>query len=159
MSGRRSFNQQPLISWFNRWEKKIVSLLTLLLPILFLMQVILLNQDVKAFVSRTTKLEGKAIEESQLLINRGEIELSIENEDSLKGYHFYLNGEELPETGKKSIKLTVKANDIIEVGGIKTNKISRITVTSISNNISAPELGKSIIVHNNLVLIDRVKMK
>ncbi len=159
MSGRRSFNQKPLVTWFNQWEKIIIRLLYLMLPILFVMQVVLLNQEVSVFVSRTAKLEGKAIEESQLLISRGQVELSIENESSLSGCLFYLNGEALPETKAKTLKLTVKANDIIEASGIGSNKISRITVTGVSDNISVPELGKSIILHNNLVLIDRVKMK
>jgi len=150
-------------SWWSRINTIISKGLVLLFTALILSQFLLMNHTVKTFISRTDKLEGKSIADSQLFIKRGEIEISIESDLSLIPYSrplvFYVNGVEAASTAGKSIKLQVKDSDVIEVSGEEYNEIVILRVTSVSEDIIVPELGKLIYVNNNLVMIDRVRLK
>jgi hypothetical protein len=117
------------------------------------------NQTAKTFISRTDRLEGKSIADSQLFIKRGELEISIENEASIRQLVFYVNGNKVTANNSKSIKLQIKDSDIIEVSGAEYSDTVILKVTAVSDNITVPELGKLIYVNNNLVMIDRVRLK
>lgn len=148
---------------FNGWWSRINTIiskgLVLLFTALIITQFLLMNQTVKTFISRTDQLEGKSIADSQLFIKRGEIEISIENDSFIRPLVFYINGDKASFPAGKSIKLQVKDSDIIEVSGAEYNDTAILRVTKVSENITVPELGKLIYVNNNLVMIDRVRLK
>jgi hypothetical protein len=149
--------------WWNRINRIINKWLVLLFIALIISQFLLMNQTAKTFISRTDKLEGKSIADSQLFIKKGEVEISIESDSSIIPYSrplvFYVNGVKAASTADKSIKLPVKDSDVIEVSGAEYNAIVILRVTSVSEDITVPELGKLIYVNNNLVMIDRVRLK
>jgi hypothetical protein len=146
-------------SWWSRINRIISKGLVLLFAGLIISQFLLMNQTIKTFLSSTEMLEGKSIADSQLFILRGEIEISIENDISLRKLVFYINGDEAASSAGKSIRLQVKDNDVIEVSGADYNDTAILRVTTVSENITVPELGKHIYVNNNLVMIDRVRLK
>lgn len=146
-------------SWWSRINAIMHKGIILLLAALILTQVFLMNQTVKTIISRTDRLEGISIADSQLFIKKGEIEISIENYSVLKSLDFFVNGERVPATGSRSVKLHIKDGDVIEVSGAKFEDVAILKVTSVSDNITVPELGKLIYVNNNLVLVDRVRLK
>ena len=146
-------------SWWNRINVLISKGIVILLAALILTQVFLMNQNVKTVISRTDRLEGKSIADSQLFIKKGEIEISIENFSALKSLDFFVNGERIPAAAGRSVKLQVKDGDVIEVSGAEFSDVAVLKVTSLSDNITVPELGKLIYVNNNLVLVDRVRLK
>lgn len=152
-----------LINGFNGWWDRINGMiskgLVLLFTALIIAQLLLLNQTVKTFISRTDKLEGISIADSQLFIKKGEMELSLENGSSLSTLAFYINGDKTAAASGKSVKLQVKDSDIIEVSGAGYDDLAILKVTSVSDNVIVPELGKLIYVNNNLVMIDRVRLK
>ncbi len=146
-------------SWWNRINALINKGIVVLLAALILIQVFLMNQNVKTVISRTDRLEGISIADSQLFIKKGEMEISIENYSTLKSMDFFVNGERIPATTGRSVKLQVKDGDVIEVSGAEFSDVAVLKVTSVSDNITVPELGKLIYVNNNLVLVDRVRLK
>lgn len=145
--------------WWNRINSLLYRILLFLFVAFLVSQVILLNQPLKTFISRTDKLEGKSIADSQLFIKKGEIEISVDNYSILKPLVFYVNGESVGTPDGKAIKLQVKENDVIEVSGAEHGDTVVLKVTGVSEDIMVPELGKLIYVNNNLVMIDRVKLK
>ena len=145
--------------WWSGINRIIYKGLVLLFTALIISQILLMNQTVKTFISKTDKLEGKSIADSQLFIKKGEIEISIENESSLGPLVFYINGVKAASGFGKSIKLQVKDSDVIEVSGADYNDTAILRVTKVSENITVPELGKQIYVNNNLVMIDRTRLK
>lgn len=147
------------LSWWSRVNKLIGKVLMILFAVLIITQALLTNQTLKTFISRTDKLEGKSLAESQLFIKKGEIEISIESHTSLRQLAFYVNGEKVDSSGSKSIRLQVKDNDVIEVSGAEYFDTAILKVTDVSDDIVVPELGKLIYVNNNLVMIDRIRLK
>ena len=145
--------------WWDRINCRIKKGLVLLFTVLIISQFLLMNETAKTFISRTDKLEGKSIADSQLFIKKGEIEISIENYSTLKPLVFYVNGDSVETPESKSIKLQVKDSDVIEVSGAEYNDTAILKVTALSGNITVPELGKLIYVNNNLVMVDRVRLK
>jgi len=145
--------------WWERINGFIRRILIFLFAALIISQAMLLNQTIKTFISRTDRLEGISIADSQLFIKRGEIEISIENYSTLKPLIFYVNGESIAAPAGRSIKLQVKDSDIIEAGGGSFNDTAILKVTAVSDNITVPEPGKLVYVNNNLVMIDRVRIK
>lgn len=145
--------------WWDKVNRRLNKGLVLLFTALIISQFLLMNQTVKTFISRTDKLEGISVADSQLFIKKGEVELSIENDSSLKKLIFYINGEKIPAAKGKAVKLQVKDSDIIEVSGAEYEDIAILRVTTVSENVMVPELGKLIYVNNNLVMIDRIRLK
>jgi hypothetical protein len=145
--------------WWSRIDILLHRLLVFLFAVFLISQAVLLNQTLKTFISRTDKLEGKSIADSQLFIKKGEIEISVDNYSSLSPLVFYVNGESIKPSGDKTIKLQVKENDVIEVSGAEYGETLVLKVTGVSEDIMVPELGKLIYVNNNLVMIDRVRLK
>jgi len=145
--------------WWNKVNNTISKGLILFFSALIISQFLLLNETVKTFISRIDKLEGRSIADSQLFIKKGEIEISIENNETLKSLVFYVNGDRINTPQSKSIKLQVKENDVIEVSGEEYSDTAILKITALSGNITVPELGKLIYVSNNLVMIDRVRLK
>ncbi len=144
--------------WWSRIDRLINRIMTVFFAVLIISQILLLNQTAKNLISRTDKLEGKSVADSQLFIKKGEIEISIESHSSLRPLMFYVNGEKADTNGSRSIKLQVKDSDVVEVGGAGYNDTVILKVTGVSDNIIVPELGKLIYVNNNLVMIDRVRI-
>lgn len=145
--------------WWERINDIIKKILALLFTMLIISQVLLMNQKVKTFISRTDKLEGKSISDSNQFIKKGEIEISIENYSTLALLDFYVNGDIVDAPEGKSIKLQVKSNDIVEVSGKSFNDTAILKITAVSDNITVPEPGKLIYVNKNLVMVDRVRIK
>lgn len=145
--------------WWDKINSLLYRILILLFAIFLVSQVILMNQTLKTFISRTDKLEGKSIADSQLFIKKGEIEISVDNYSILRPLVFYVNGESIKTPDGKSIELQVKENDVLEVSGAECSDTLVLKVTGVSDDIMVPELGKLIYVNNNLVMIDRVRLK
>lgn len=145
--------------WLGKVDIWAARILVILFTMLAASQILLLNHTLKSFISRIDKLEGKSISDSQLFIQKGEIEVSIENNTTLRPLIFYVNGEDTAVFSGKSIRIQVKNGDVIEVGGSEMSDTAILKVFSVSDNIIVPELGKLIYVNNNLVLIDRIKIK
>lgn len=145
--------------WWDRINVFIHKGLLFIISAMIISQFLLLNQNVKTFISRTDKLEGKSIAESQLFITKGEVEISIENGSTLSQLVFYINGDKAPKATGKSVLLQVKDGDIIEVSGANYHDIAALRVTSLSENVMVPELGKLIYVNGNLVMVDRIRLK
>lgn len=148
-----------LNSWWDRINAVIGRGIVLLLATLILSQILMMNQTVKATISRTDRLEGKSVADSQLFIKKGEVEISIENYSALKPLTFYVNGDSVATPAGRTIKLQVKDGDVIEVSGADYNDMAILKVTTVSDNITVPELGKLIYVNNNLVMVDRVRLR
>lgn len=146
-------------NWWDRINVLISKGIKLLLAALILSQILIMNQTVKTFISRTDRLEGKSIADSQLFIEKGEIEISIENYSALRPLAFYVNGDNVPTPAGRAIKLNVKDGDVIEVSGAEYNDTAILKVVTVSENITVPELGKLIYVNNNLVMVDRVRLR
>lgn len=157
-TGGRQMNND-FIKWWEKINKNIFKVLVPFFLILLISQFLLMNNDIKTIMSRTDKLEGISIEESQLFIKKGEIEISIENDSYFKPLVFYINGEKAAVASGSSVRLPVKDNDIIEVSGAGSGDMSVLKITSISDNVIVPELGKLIYVRDNLVMIGRVKLQ
>lgn len=147
--------------WY-RWDninKKLHKLLIFMISLLIVTQVAILSPRIRLLLSRIDQLEGKSVTDSQLFIKRGEIEFTAENIDNVKHLNFYINGENIAVKNGKTVKLEAKNNDIIEISGSGFEEMAILRVTSVSDNVTVPEPGKVIYINNNLVLVDRVRIK
>jgi hypothetical protein len=158
MTGGRPVNKD-FSKWWEVINKHISKVLVLLFSALLVSQFLLMNNNIKTIMSRTDKLEGISIEDSQLFIKKGELEITIENDSYITPLVFYINGERAASASGRSVRLTVKDNDIIEVSGADSSDVAVLKITAISDNVIVPELGKLVYVNNNLVMIDRVKLQ
>lgn len=145
--------------WWENIDRKVSKALIVMFSLFIISQILLINQTAKTFISRTDRLEGISVEDSQLFVKKGEIEIYIENHSTLKPLVFYINGERVPAAEGRSVKLSVKDRDVIEVSGAGYSEMAILKVVSVSDNVTVPELGKLIYVNNNLVMIDRVRLK
>lgn len=159
MGNTKSSSDKDLKNWWDKIDSRLSKLFIGMLSLLLFTQLIFMNQSIRTFLSGTEKLEGKTVAESQLLIERGEIEFTIENYDSTGHLSFYINGEKEYVKSGKTVRLQVKDNDIVEISGSDLDDMAILRVASVSENMSVPEPGKIIYINGNLVLVDRVRLK
>ena len=145
--------------WWSRINRLLFRILVFLFAMFAISQASLMSQTIKTYISMTDKLEGRSIAESRLFIQKGEIEITADNLSSLSPLVFYINGEKTGFASGKSIKLQVKENDVVEVSGAGCSETAVLKVTGVSGEIAVPEPGKLIYVNNNLVMIDRVRLR
>lgn len=152
-------NDSNLWYYWDRINKRLNKLFIFMMSLLIITQVAILNPNIRLLLSRIDRLEGKSVNDSQLFIKRGEIEFTAENIDNVKHLNFYVNGEKIAVKNGKTVKLEAKDNDIIEISGSGFEEMAILRVTSVSDNVTVPEPGKVIYINNNLVLVDRVRIK
>lgn len=162
MSGRAFQKYNRYHQWWIKTEKIIFRLAVILFLVLYTVQLlnfVLEQRNSGLLTSSIEKLEGVAMADSQTSINTGTIELSVVSNSDYSRLEIYVNGEFFKGFNQKSVSLTVKNNDIIEVSGIKNEIPASIKITSVSNNILAPKLGNLIKVNKNFVQAARIRLK
>lgn len=162
MNGRAMQKYLRYNQWWANIDKKIYHLATFLFLLLFtvhLINFILIQQNIKFLDSTVSRLEGVAVAESQTQINTGTVELTVISNSDYSKLQIYINGEFYKSFNRKSISLSVKNNDIIEINGIKNEYPAIIKITSVSDNIISLKPNSIIRVNKNFVQAGRIRLK
>lgn len=163
MSNSRAFQKYNKYNhWWAKIEKRLIIICLLLFLVLYasqFMNFMVMQKGGSLLTAQIEKLEGKAISNSQTNINTGNIELSVISNSDFRNIQIYLNGEYYTNFNQKSITLTVKNNDIIELCGIKNEFPAKIKITGLSDNISGVKLDETMIVSKGFVKVGRIRLK
>lgn len=148
--------------WWNIVEKNLIKIAVLLFLVLYVSQMlnfIITQRGGSLLTLQIEKLEGKAISNSQTKINTGTVELTVISNSDYQNIQVYLNGDYFTSFSKKSISLTVKNNDIIEINGINNAFPAQIKVSKLTDNILGINADEIIKVNKNFVIAGRIKLK
>lgn len=162
MSGRAFLKYKRYHKWWASSEKIIFRLAVLLFVMLYttqLLNFVLEQRNSRLLTSSIGKLEGIAMADSQTLLNMGTLELTVVSNTPYDKLQIFINGVYYQDFDKKSVSLSVKNNDIIEVSGINNEFPASIKITSVSGNIAAPKQGGQITVNKNFVQAARIRIK
>jgi hypothetical protein len=162
MSGRAFLKYKRYYRWWATTEKTILRLAILLFAVLYttqLLNFVLEQHNSRLLTSSIGKLEGVAMADSQTMLNTGVMELTVVSNAPYDKLQIYINGVYYKDFDKKTVSLSVKNNDIIEISGIKNEFPASIKITSVSGNMSAPKLGSHITVNKNFVQAARIRIK
>ncbi|MDF2520784.1 MAG: hypothetical protein K0R84_1412 [Clostridia bacterium] len=162
MESRASQKHNKYYNWWEKIEKRLVKAALFLFLLLYTAQAvnfIIMQRDGTMLTSRIERLEGKAISDSQTKINTGTIDLAVISNSDFSGIEIYINGDYYTSFTKKSISLTVKNNDIIEISGIKSQYPAKIKIENVSQNVLGINLHKIINVNKNFVMAGRIRLK
>lgn len=162
MNGRAQQKYYRYHQWWGNTEKiirRMAVILFLLLYVVQLLNFIVEQRDGRLLTREISKLEGTAIADSQTQINLGTIELTVTGNSDYENIRVYINGEFYKSFEKKSIALTVKNNDIIEISGINSAGSAIVKITSMSENVISPKLNKTVHVTRGFVQTGRVRLK
>jgi hypothetical protein len=149
-------------NWWLTIEKLLVRIAILLFIALYASQFanfIIVQKGGSLLTKQIEKYEGKPISDSQTKINTGTVELAVTSNSDYRNMQIFVNGEYYTGFDKKSVTLTVKNNDIIEVNGINNEYPAKIRITSVSDNISGIRQDDTILVNKNLVNAGRIRLK
>lgn len=148
--------------WWSKVEKRLIIIALLLFMVMYasqFMNFIITERGGILLTGQIEKLEGKSISNSQTTINTGTIELSIVSSSDYSNIQIYVNGEYNSSFSKKSISLTVKNNDIIEISGIKNEYPAKIKITNVTENLLGMRTDETIIVSKGFTKLGRVRLK
>ncbi len=162
MSGRAFLKYKRYHRWWATTEKMIFRLAVLLFVVLYttqLLNFVLEQQNSRLLTSTLGKLEGVAMADSQTVLNLGTLELTVVSNAAYDKLQIFINGVYYQDFDKKSVSLSVKNNDIIEISGIHNEFPASIKITSVSGNIAVPKQGGQITVNKNFVQAARIRIK
>ncbi|MGB9779386.1 hypothetical protein [Caldanaerobacter sp.] len=93
------------------------------------------------------------------LTKEGKITIEVVEKDKASNSYILINGEPVSNFYQKSITITVKPNQIIEIDGTKEKEPLHFKVTSISDNVIEPQNNAVIRVDKNIQKVAMVKLK
>lgn len=168
----RGSTQDGFGSFAKKIEKLLIRLTFLGLFSLFIFQILLVNDDIRRFLSLTEKLEGEEIESSLPAFGSsfseeeifgkedisGTITIALLDEESKPEVELIINGYVVAFFEEAQIKLKVYDGDIIEISpnGYKQALHFKIINTE---NLIMPVKGKEIIVEGESALVGEIKVK
>lgn len=148
--------------WWEIVERNLIIIAVLLFLMLYasqLLNFIVTQKGGSLLIAQIEQLEGKAITSSQSELNTGTVELTVISNSKYQNLKIYINGDYLTSFYKKTISLTVKNNDIIEISGINNEYPCKIKISSISDNILDMEAADIINVNKSFAAVGRVRLK
>lgn len=162
MNGRAYQKYNRYHNWWATIEKSFIVIAILLFLVLYVSQLlnfVIMQKGGSLLTIQIEKLEGKALSNSQTKLNTGTVEFTVITNSDYENIQIYLNGEYYGSFNKKSVSMTVKNNDIIEISGIHNEYPARIKLTNKSENVIGLEAGKIITVNRDFATAGRIRLK
>lgn len=120
-------------------------------------QLLMIDDNVRAFLNSTEKLEG--INLSTNLSSEAKITIEVLGENSAKNTFLLIDGEPVANFSSKSINIEVKPNQLLEIDGTKNDMELYFRITDVSDNVIEPQKTSIIRVNKNIEKIGMVKLK
>jgi hypothetical protein len=143
--------------FFSKAEKWLMLAIILFLVISVIYQIVAASRkdDLDLYL-RESALAGAPLAEEQYLYNQGII--SLEPTDMGKGecIKIYVNGVQKGFTIGSRVNLTVKTGDVIEALGDTVNEPRRLTITSVSGDVSQEYVGTYIMADSKVRILAKI---
>lgn len=120
-------------------------------------QLLMIDDNVRAFLSSTEKFEG--INLNTNLSDKAKITIEVVGENSARNSFILVDGEPVANFSSKSISIDVKPNQLLEIDGTKNDKELFFKITDVSDNVIEPQKTYIIRVNKNIEKIGIVKLK
>lgn len=116
------------------FEKILIFVFILVFISLIVVQVAMINPKARAVLVNENTLEGSPLRVEEYLYKKGEIFISLKNENINKDINVLLNGDKIAAFTSNIIKLYVKDGDVIEIDSTMVDR-AEVEIISASNNI------------------------
>ncbi|GAB6117719.1 hypothetical protein JCM16816_13160 [Thermoanaerobacter brockii subsp. lactiethylicus] len=138
-------------------ESILVVLIILGLLSIAITQLLMTNDDIRVFLSSTQRLEG--INLNSNLSQEGKVTIEVVEKDKALNSFVLLNGEPVANFFTKSITITVRPNQILEIDGTREKEPLHFKVVAISENVIEPQNTTVVKVDKNIQKICMVRLK
>lgn len=122
-----------------------------------IVQVAMLNDNIRVFLNSTEKIEGINI--NTYLSNEGTIKLELVGLDKAPNAYVLINGEPQGRFKTKYLSINVKPNQLIEIDGTKYKQNLYVKVLDLSDNVIEPQKTAVTEIQGDIEILGKVKLK
>ncbi|SHE62806.1 hypothetical protein SAMN02745195_00807 [Thermoanaerobacter uzonensis DSM 18761] len=138
-------------------ESILVILIMLGLLSIAITQLLMTNDNMKVFLSSTQRLEG--INLNSNLSQEGKVTIEVVEKDKTLNSFVLLDGEPVTNFPTKSITITVRPNQILEIDGTREKESLHFKVVAVSENVIEPQNTTVVKVDKNIQKICMIRLK
>ncbi|SNX55421.1 hypothetical protein [Thermoanaerobacterium sp. RBIITD] len=125
--------------------------------VMIILQVSMLNDNIRVFLNSTEKIEGINI--NTYLSKKGTVRLELVGKDRAQDAYVLVNGDPKYNFKNRSVDIIVKSDELIEIDGTKYKQNLYVKVSDTSDNVIEPQKTAVIKVNGNIEIVGRVKLK
>lgn len=140
-------------------EKYLIILVFVFFISLIIMQIGLVSDTIRPYLSDIEVFEGRHISEVDSLIKEGTITLELVDMSSEKDIKILVNGITISDFSTKYVDVIVTNNSVVEIDASKVKSPVRVRITSKSSNIKSNILNHEIKVESCIKVLTRIKLK
>jgi hypothetical protein len=120
-------------------------------------QVLMLNDNIRVFLNSTEKIEGINI--NTYLSKDGTLKLELVNMEKAPSAYVLINGDPKYSFKNKSVDISIKHGELIEIDGTKYKQTLYIKVADSSDNVIEPQRTAVVKVNGDIEVVGRVRLK
>jgi|GEM_PF-1600899 len=120
-------------------------------------QVLMLNDNIRVFLNSTEKIEGINI--NTYLSKDGTLKLELVNMEKAPNAYVLINGDPKYSFKNKSVDISIKQGELIEIDGTKYKQTLYIKVADSSDNVIEPQRTAVVKVNGDIEVVGRVRLK
>ncbi|AGB18966.1 hypothetical protein [Thermoanaerobacterium thermosaccharolyticum] len=120
-------------------------------------QVLMLNDNIRVFLNSTEKIEGINI--NTYLSKDGTLKLELVNMEKAQNAYVLINGDPKYSFKNKSVDISIKQGELIEIDGTKYKQTLYIKVADSSDNVIEPQRTAVVKVNGDIEVVGRVRLK
>ncbi|WKV09043.1 hypothetical protein Q2T46_00860 [Thermoanaerobacterium sp. CMT5567-10] len=120
-------------------------------------QVLMLNDNIRVFLNSTEKIEGINI--NTYLSKDGTLKLELVNMEKAPNAYVLINSDPKYSFKNKSVDISIKQGELIEIDGTKYKQTMYIKVVDSSDNVIEPQRTAVIKVDGGIEVVGRVRLK
>ncbi|WP_434579114.1 hypothetical protein [Thermoanaerobacterium thermosaccharolyticum] len=120
-------------------------------------QVLMLNDNIRVFLNSTEKIEGINI--NTYLSKDGTLKLELVNMEKAPSAYVLINGDPKYSFKNKSVDISIKQGELIEIDGTKYKQTLYIKVADSSDNVIEPQRTAVVKVSGDIEVVGRVRLK
>lgn len=139
-------------------EKVLIGGFAICFTILIIAQLLMLNRDIRVFLTQEKKVEGVILIGSGAVYSKGVIVLELDDLDGAENVWILVNGKKVANFRNKQATISVKDDDLIEIDATQITEKVRVKVVSYSNNVKFLINNNYLECEKNIKVLARVKV-
>lgn len=140
-------------------EKLIFGVVSFLFVVLVVVQVALIEPNVRTLLVVDSRYDGEILKPEEFLYKTGTIELELLSSNFNENIYVLINGEIKTNFSTKSVIIPVKNGDVVEVDGSKYQSPIEVRIKGKSNNILGESINNKFTVNSNIEKIINIKIE
>ncbi len=141
-------------------ERLLITCFLVCLVILVTAQILMINPDIRVFLTGEEKVEGVFLDKTDVLYDKGVVVIELVNHESMNNLWVMVNGTRTVSfNGGRQVSIQVRDADLIEIDGTEVKAPVKVRVSSSSSDVDLLIDNSDLEVNGNIGVLARARLK